>query len=329
MNQNYHEIKMLSKLQQEIETKKHILSNLHEEQKRINVRLLATKKKLKQVKTKPTTKKKNPKRHFDPIFSVGERNSGTNMLYNALRECYGNKNVHSKFARDKHWLQDEYVFKSEKNVDKRILNIYKSKKYTVFVAVRNVYNWVAAMNARPYEMPAHTINEVRNNMTRFILHPWTMKRPRNDNKKTNCQGNFPTSKHVIPCIDFRGIYELNSFQNGEPYKNILAFRAAKLRNYLNMSTWNPKVVFVKLENYYKDPKKVLKTIEEAVGAECANKKSFDIDFKKTKVRAMKKRIDRLFTHVSKKLSNGNYNISKYHIDLIKSLTDWKLEKAIG
>ena len=113
------------------------------------------------------------------------------------------------------------------------------------------------------------------------------------------------------------------------YKNILAFRAAKLRNYLNMSTWNPKVVFVKLENYYKDPKKVLKTIEEAVGAECANKKSFDIDFKKTKVRAMKKRIDRLFTHVSKKLSNGNYNISKYHIDLIKSLTDWKLEKAIG
>jgi hypothetical protein len=350
LNQIYHEEKLIVKLQDKIKVKQKRLNALDKQQTlmelkkkneptRTNLNIQSRPRSISQTiqghqksqtiqghQKQPPKENNNP---INPIFAIGERNSGTNMLYNALRDCYGDNNVMDKFARDKHWLQDEYVFKSERTIKRKILDIYKSRKYTIFISVRGVFNWVAAMNARPYEMPAHAVSQVRDNMTRFILHPWAMKRPKNDIKKKDCQGNFPSPEYVVPCIDYRGIYELNSFNGGKPYKNILDFRAAKMRNYLNMTTWNPKVVFIKLEEYYRRPREVLKKIEEAVGAKCKITKSFEIDFKKTKVNKMSMRVDPLFTYKSKKLSNGNYDISKSNINLIKILTDWKVEKAIG
>lgn len=264
------------------------------------------------------------KKEKKSLIVVGERNSGTNMLYNALRECYGEKDVYQSFARDKHWQQDEYVFKT-KNINKKMLNIYNSKNYIIFVQMRGVYNWVPAMQARPYEMPAHIA--IKHNLTKFILKEWTMKKPKEDTQKNQCQGNFPTDKYVIPCIDYRGIYELDYLNGGIPFKNILDFRAAKIRNWLNMTKWNKHVFFLKLEDYYKNKTNFLVDIEKIVGLSCKNKQSFEVDFKthnKHKVR-----VDPLFKYVSKKKSSENYFLTPAERYLIQKLTHWELEKQVG
>eukprot|EP00944_MAST-04C_sp_MAST-4C-sp1_P004380 g4380.t1 len=268
-----------------------------------------------------------PKKQIYPMFALGERNSGTHMLTKGLKECYGENIVSNTFARDKHWLQDEYVFTSRReNVKKRSIDAYESKKYTIFIIVRNVYNWVAAMTAKPYEMPAHA--KLRENMTKFILHPWAMDNPPTDTQKRDCQGNFPTFRYVMPCMDYRGLYELNS-TTGQPYRNILDFRAARIQNWLNMTSWNPKVVILQLESYYNNPREFLAKIEKAVGAKCTNTQLFDIDFKKEKIVRMAKLTDYFFHYESKKASNENYKISPFNIELIRQLTNWEWEKKIG
>lgn len=298
---------------------KNKLFTQYKHKKSFNKKKLYSKNKLfTQYKNKNSfNKKKN-------LIVIGERNSGTNMLYNALRECYGEKYVYQSFARDKHWQQDEYVFKT-KNINKKMLNIYNAKNYIIFVQMRSVYNWIPAMRARPYEMPAHI--HVRHNLTKFILKKWTMEKPKEDTQKTQCQGNFPNDKYVIPCIDYRGIYELDYLNGGKPFENILDFRAAKIRNWLNMTKWNKYVFFLKLEDYYKNKTKFLSNIENIVGFTCKNKKSFQVDFKKHN--KMKVRVDPLFKYVSNKKSSEDYFLTPAEKKLIRKLTNWELEKLVG
>ena len=134
----------------------------------------------------------------------------------------------------------------------------------------------------------------------FVTKSWDMPRPIRDLKLINkegavCQKRFSYNE-LVSCVKgsiddveyvelkkkntgptFSGhlpLYELKRDKSGEPYESVTHLRAAKIRNHLNVSTWDwvPHSIPVQYEALVrKGTEFLLREIEEYVGVERACK----------------------------------------------------------
>lgn len=152
----------------------------------------------------------------------------------------------------------------------------KWKNAVVVVVVRDVHDWVEAMRRRPYHAPAHLDLEWDEFVTKewsidLDQCVWTPNLAGISRMKTDvanaaatpvCQAGF-TPDQVIPCDHvsvtvpnhrgkFRPLYELNA--DGKPFSNILELRAAKLRNFASVGSFESvqQVHFVRYEDMVQD-----------------------------------------------------------------------------
>jgi hypothetical protein len=204
------------------------------------------------------------------IHVVGERNSGTKFLTQALQTCFPKSTsvrVHRDFVRSKHWFQPVQPTS----------NAYLSS--LVIVVVRHPVEWMASMVEKPYHSPNHVAGwDARTGAVQpldwreFVARPWTVSNAQllapdplraallsNYNteriREPLCRHEF-TVREVIPCrLDnvtaqqppwniplrkWRGyepIYEQRREGNygdntGSPYDHLLQLRAAKIVNWV-------------------------------------------------------------------------------------------------
>ena len=174
------------------------------------------------------------------IAILGERNSGTRWLWTHLNECFNHSiPVKRELVRYKHWFQSPDCNTSKIAQNTLVLTIF-----------RNVYEWVEAMRKTPH----HASNHLWLDWKTFVTRPWTMERTGGDLFLANqtgriCQEGFHYHE-VVSCLkrplpdeywqgrnhsfsERQPFYELRLDGSGKPYTNILALRAAKIRNFLS------------------------------------------------------------------------------------------------
>jgi hypothetical protein len=217
-------------------------------------------------RTNAPAHRRNPIRE---IHVVGERNSGTKFLTQALQTCFPKSTsvrVHRDFVRSKHWFQPIQPTS----------NAYLSS--LVIIVVRDPVEWMASMVEKPYHSPNHVAGwEARTGAVQpldwraFVARPWTVSNAQlrapdplrtallsDDSKRAHeplCRHEF-TVREVMPCrLDnitaqqppwniplrkWRGyepIYEhrrdgYNGNNSGLPYDHLLQLRAAKIVNWV-------------------------------------------------------------------------------------------------
>ena len=177
------------------------------------------------------------------LYLIGERHSGTNWIADQLKGCFPDMKPSTQFTRYKHWFQDEQL--KRKSTDSPAI---------VVAMFRNVYDWVHVMHTAPHHAPAHLYMDV----DKFLEKPWAMDRPRRDKavknqKDSQCMQMFGYND-IVPCIKgiepprdkrtkwdyFSGwdpIYELKRDGSGQPYESIVEMRADKIRNFMNISSY--------------------------------------------------------------------------------------------
>lgn len=179
------------------------------------------------------------------IAILGERNSGTRWLWTHLNECFNHSiPVKRELVRYKHWFQSPHYNTSKIAEGTLVLTIF-----------RNVYEWVEAMRKTPH----HASNHLWLDWKTFVTRPWTMERTGGDLFLANqtgriCQEGFHYHE-VVSCLkrplpdeywegrnhsysERQPFYELRLDGSGEPYANVLALRAAKIRNFLSTSEYD-------------------------------------------------------------------------------------------
>lgn len=229
---------------------------------------------IKSIKT-TTRQKSSPK--FPPITRVsllGERNSGTNWMYDELRRCFDGTSLTVKrtLTRYKHWFQDEKVA--------------TDRNETIVIAMfRDPYYWVDAMRRKPH----HATDHIHLGWKEFVTKPWTMERVGKDlsideSNTTNviCQEKFRyhqiVSCHKRPYPDghfgpnriwsqHQPFYEMQ-YDTGEPYGDLLDLRRDKILNLLDTAEYSfvRDRLIVNYERLVRDGTgDVIRHVEDATG----------------------------------------------------------------
>lgn len=175
------------------------------------------------------------------ISLLGERNSGTRWTYSHLVNCF-NKTIRIKrdFTRYKHWFQHKNASRYQHNT-------------LVIAQFRNPYDWLEAMRHVPHHAPNHMFLD----WEEFLTKEWSMERTGLDltlpeavkNGHERCQQNFkyqdiiscvlePVPKeafnHTLHFSENQPFYEMRPDGSGKPFKNIMEFRAGKIRNFMEL-----------------------------------------------------------------------------------------------
>mmetsp|Transcript_54367 Transcript_54367/g.80649 ORF Transcript_54367/g.80649 Transcript_54367/m.80649 type:complete len:536 (+) Transcript_54367:114-1721(+) len=188
------------------------------------------------------------------ISIIGERNSGTRWTVTHVGLCFNHTiRVREKLVRHKHWFQHDVP-----NERERVPTL-------VLAQFRDPHYWVEAMRNVPHHSPQH----LHLDWETFVTTPWTMKRlandtgilkkaPKNefgqpDTKKIKCQEWFNydqinscmvrpypdgTFTKKPPYSGHQPQYEMRDDGSGRPYSSIVDLRAAKIRNFLKIESWD-------------------------------------------------------------------------------------------
>ena len=229
------------------------------------------------------------------LHFVAERHSGSTWISSRLMRCFRGtavEHVRPHFYRWKHWFQKE--------IDDSLVPEDKAETRVVFAQFRNPYDWVWAMNKKPYHTPRHKHLP----WLEFVNRKWYMA-PYSLDTKTNatslrrlgiggrngpCKSAFFPNE-IVPCmapgktISFndvdqrrgdrsRPMYELRFDGSGRPYNNILEMRADKIRNFMNMSNFKSLYHFdaVQYEGLIAEGRNtIVRKIEEITGIKAHDK----------------------------------------------------------
>lgn len=248
------------------------------------------------------------------INLIGERHSGTKWITSHLEECFGDQvKVLNRYTRYKHWFQYEDT------------TLYGSNSSVVVALVRDPYDWLESMRKKPYHSPNHFDLDWKT----FLTRPWGMERGLADQQlildgmthHTTCMHRFPF-ENVVPCskLDrnmFNGTqksgrkigvnYELNQDGSGTAYDSILQLRSEKIRNYLNMSTFDGVAAFYLVQFEYMVTQGTAELIDEL-----------------ERVTELKAKCERSAPHA---LKDKKYDTS--FVQFVNEHLDWETEKLIG
>jgi len=239
------------------------------------------------------------------ISILGERNSGTTWLYEHLGECFNHTvPIRRRLTRYKHWFQHETDRKDRQYDHSLVINEF-----------RNVYHWTEAMR----KVPHHAPNHVDLKWKEFVTRTWTMDRVGKDLDMTEeekvgrvCQEDF-YYKDIITCnqrpypdgywnashkhrySEHQPFYEMRNDGSGEPYDNILEFRAAKTRNLLSVINfpWVEDMWVIRYEDLLAEgTKQIISAVEKATGVKATCMASPPQNRKKRSIdKGMKKWLD--------------------------------------
>ena len=156
------------------------------------------------------------------LYLIGERHSGTKWVTKELTDCFGHAvNVSNTLSRWKHWFQDD-------NLKQPAVVVYQ---------VRNVYDWITAMQTFPH----HAMDHFWLSWHEFVTKPWTMDHPPPIDPSFACRDDSP---RVLPCHSptffwpyanqkTHIYYELQP--DGTPYASIVDLRRDKILNHLSVA----------------------------------------------------------------------------------------------
>lgn len=176
------------------------------------------------------------------ISIIGERNSGTTWMYEHLNKCFNHSiPIRRRLTRYKHWFQDENVGSIQNGT--LVLSMF-----------RNPYDWFEAMRKKPHHAPKHMFQGWKT----FLKTPWTMERVGLDLKVDEkmkdhvvCQEEF-RYEDIVSCYtrpypdgyfkkthfsEHQPFYEMRNDGTGKPFESIIQLRGAKIRNFLNVSSY--------------------------------------------------------------------------------------------
>lgn len=183
------------------------------------------------------------------INLIGERHCGTKWITKHLEDCFGSQvTVLNRYTRYKHWFQYE-----EDITDSR--HYYPPNSAIVVAMFRDPYQWVHAMQRKPY----HALDHHNLSWERFVTTPWIIERGEKDkdlieSNATNnatCVHRF-NFEEVVPCTtedrnDWRNgthsytnrglMYELNHDGSGNPYSSVVDLRRDKIKNFLDVRNY--------------------------------------------------------------------------------------------
>jgi hypothetical protein len=187
---------------------------------------------------------------INEVHILGERNSGTKFVTNALQRCYPKSSgvkVHRDFLRQKHFFQP--------------IESGDFSRSLVVVVVRDPVEWMAAMRELPYHSPNHLkgFRNVTNEVIpltwqEFVNKPWTavtstidLTLRDEDRHQPICTNRFRIDE-VTPCsLDnvtaqgapwnipmkkWRGYSPVYEQRRGTPYEHLLQMRADKIVNWI-------------------------------------------------------------------------------------------------
>mmetsp|Transcript_38756 Transcript_38756/g.57638 ORF Transcript_38756/g.57638 Transcript_38756/m.57638 type:complete len:637 (-) Transcript_38756:345-2255(-) len=237
------------------------------------------------------------------IHLLGERHSGTNWMFDHLKDCFGNQTeVKDRVSRFKHWFQVENEAKLEPH----------GSDMHIVAQFRNPYSWVEALRQVPHHMPEHTGLDWHT----FVTKQYTMPRFGRD-LEVGTEGPCEfqdgyTWDEVIPCHRvmseaFDPIYELNHDKSGSPYSSVIDLRADKIKNFLEVKDYD-RVKSFRAVRYEKmvegGTESLIRELEEATGlkAHCDPFPSAEL----------KKRA-----------------LDKDYVEWIKEHMDWDTERIVG
>ncbi|KAL7544211.1 hypothetical protein ACHAWF_007591 [Thalassiosira exigua] len=193
----------------------------------------------------------NEKGPYTSINLIGERHSGTKWIKDHLQDCFGDRiPVKDGFIRTKHWFQfDDATLRNDSAL--------------AIALFRDPYDWTESMRKIPHHAHEHIGLEWKD----FVTKPLVGPRGANDRakmEKANAEG-FQIGKweclagydfdEVVPCSlhdyvkkeGYSGnMYELNP--SGIAYGSIVQLRAAKIRNFLQVSEFHGVKAFF-MEQY--------------------------------------------------------------------------------
>ena len=134
----------------------------------------------------------------------------------------------------------------------------------VLAQFRNPYDWLKAMERVPHHAPAHfrlkpgadyEKQDSQNDWRLFLTKEWTMERLGADigwDESQMCQENF-RFKDLVSCVkepmphsfynhtlrysEHQPFYEMKNDGSGEPYANIMEMRTDKIRNFLDVASY--------------------------------------------------------------------------------------------
>lgn len=248
------------------------------------------------------------------INLIGERHSGTKYMTSHLEDCFGDQvKVLNRYTRYKHWFQYE---------DSKL---YEHKSSVVVALIRDPYDWLESMRKKPYHSPYHFDLDWKT----FLTRPWGMERGPADQQlihdglehNTTCMHRFPF-ENIIPCskLDrnmYNGTqksgkkigvnYELNQDGSGNAYDSILQLRSDKIRNFLNVSTYDGVHAFYPVQFEYMVSQGTSQLIGEL-----------------EKVTGLKAKCQRPAPHA---LKEKQYDAS--FVRWVNVHLDWETEKLIG
>lgn len=184
------------------------------------------------------SRRNSSQRRIKRISLLGERNSGTNWMFDHLSMCFnGSIDVYRNLTRDKHWFQHRNYSKYPHDT-------------LVLLLFRNPYDWLRAMQSVPHHASLHIGLKWQD----FLFKEWTMPRfglDMENSTDTICQEDFPIHQLIscnevpLPLSAYNGkrlhfseqepFYELK--EDGTPYENIMSLREAKIRNLLDIRTF--------------------------------------------------------------------------------------------
>ena len=183
------------------------------------------------------------------INLIGERHCGTKWITQHLEDCFGSQvTVLNRYTRYKHWFQYE-----EDSSDSR--HYYPPNSAIVVAMFRDPYQWVNAMQKKPY----HALDHHNLSWEQFVTTPWGIERGGNDRElidsnattNTTCVHRFNFNE-VVPCTredrnnwnngthsyTNRGLmYELNHDGSGNEYGSIVDLRRDKIKNFLSIRNY--------------------------------------------------------------------------------------------
>jgi hypothetical protein len=197
------------------------------------------------------------------INLIGERHCGTKWITKHLKDCFGSQvTVLDRYTRFKHWFQ----YKEDIITDAK--HYYPANSAIVVAMFRDPYQWVNAMQKKPF----HALDHRNLSWERFVTTPWTIERGENDKKliesnatiNATCVHRFNFNE-VVPCStqdrnDWRNgthnytkrglMYELNHDGSGNSYESIVDLRRDKIKNFLSVGNYDAVAAFFPVQYEY-------------------------------------------------------------------------------
>ena len=202
------------------------------------------------------------------IVIIGERNSGTEWLGRVLEDAF-DVPVVPRLCTFKHWFQHrvrDRVFDSPGRCAAPCRACTRGGSGTlnntlVVAIVRNPYDWLLSLHHDHWHAPSHGdlsfdqfVRRVWAPAARFVSAAAAFRTEPRGRGPSDCIDNFVEGE-VLPCVSDKRIgryleavrkprglmpvYEMAD--DGRPFKNVLALRTAKLRDFRAVATWAPRM----------------------------------------------------------------------------------------